>query len=193
MAMGKGQDLSHPNRNWGICGFVSVLASLYESDPKMKAKLNKILDDKHFETRLLADIKTFLVMLQADDNTALLKEIEVFTGTFHKGFKLDAFIKRINGVVNDKELLKDEFTLAMTEKSLLEYLKTNWELKATLTMGAGGAKKNKVILGLYEGKALKHWVYKKSDAETYNWGEKKTLAEVLKECNLAVGCSIELP
>ena len=72
--MGKGQDLTHPNRDWGICGFVSVLGSLYDSDPKMKAKLNKILDDKHFETRLLADIKTFLVMLQADNKTALLND-----------------------------------------------------------------------------------------------------------------------
>ena len=189
--MGKGQDLTHPNRDWGICGFVSVLGSLYDSDPKMKAKLNKILDDKHFETRLLADIKTFLVMLQADNKTALLKEIEVFTGTFTKGFKLDAFIKRINAVVADPKLLKEEFTLAMTEKALVEYLTTNWGLKATLTMGAGGEKKAKAILGLYKGKDLKHWVYK-SGTDVFNYGEVTTIAQVMKEDGYTVGCSIEL-
>jgi hypothetical protein len=190
--MPKTEALSQPNGDWGICGFVSVLGALFESDPKIQKKLSKILDSKTFKTRLLADIKTFLVMLKADGETALLEEIETFTGTFEKGFKLEGFIGKINDAV--KKLPERGFGLAMTPKALLAYFKKNWELDAVLTMGPGGAKKNKVILGLYDKKgALKHWVYKKSDAETYNWGAKKTMAEVLKECDLSIGCSIELP
>jgi len=194
-------NLTDPNVKWGICGFASTLGALYDSDPALRAKLNKILDDGHFETRLLADIKTFLVMLQADGKKgALLKEIEDFTKKFYKGFTVDAFIKRINGVVTHPQLLKDEFTLAMSENALLEYIKTNWDLKAKLTLGAGGAAKSKVILGIYDDKkALKHWVYQKNPKEVFNWGTSKAHAEMLKDCVSAgiagaqVLCSIELP
>jgi hypothetical protein len=183
MAMPKLKSLSAPNKDWGICGFVSVLAALYDSNPALKKKLKNITE-ADFSTRLLADIKTFLMMLKADSKKkAMLKEIEAFTKKFEKGFTLDGFIAQVNNAVDE---IPDDLSLAMTPPALLEYLKTNWGITGTFHKGDPGDKNN-VILGFYDKAGddddhLKHWVYKKDADNTYNWGEKKKLDAVIKEC-----------
>jgi hypothetical protein len=175
--------LSEPNKQWGICGFVSSLAALYVNNSGVQKKLGKI-SPTDFETRLLAEVKTFLVQLEADNNKALLGEIETFNKKWEKAFTIGGFIAKVNKAVD--KVPKDA-TLAMTPDALRVYLDTAWGVKGKFKKGMPDAKSKNVILGLYE-KAdahafnlLKHWVFMADKDHVYNYGEETTLDELKSE------------
>lgn len=103
------------NEKWGICGFTSALYALYEHSPRQKQK--GLAPAAETETRMLAEIKTFLRMLQADNRADLLNKIEMFTRSFGgkwAAFEIDKYIERINAsvkVTNPANL--GDFSIAM--------------------------------------------------------------------------------
>ena len=68
---------------------------------------------------MLAEIKTYLMMLKASGNFAMLKKVETFTRTFPKTpsgydfstFDIDKYILRINDAVKktEDEIIKDGY------------------------------------------------------------------------------------
>src|SRR6185436_15976017 len=94
------KDVSEPNNEWGICGFCSSLGALYVHDPAMRGRIQGAITSNEFRTRLLAEVKTFLVMLRAAGKGALMQEIITFNGRWYSGgFDYLAYISRVNSVV----------------------------------------------------------------------------------------------
>jgi len=187
-------DLSALNSGWGICGFSSSLGALYVNDPAIKKTVDAAVKNGTLKYRMLAEIKTYLNLLRSKNRNDLLKEIEDFTRTFPKlkTFTITNYIATINEIAEkEPDVTNEKYSIAMPINGLVEYLKivgNKTNAKATLT---STSTKDNVILGLYdEHKTLKHWVYKKSNAEVYNWGEVKSLDAVLAECNRSILCEV---
>lgn len=172
--------LSECNNEWGICGFASSLAALYD-----KNVLKTRAQGLDLPTRILAEIKTYLVILQSE-NSPLIQEIEAFTRSFgppFATFRVVDFLKKINNVTNPnvKELGKG-YDVAMPVNAVIDFLKRNG--KPGSHLGAVDLKQNGVILGLGsqrgEGR-LQHWVSKFDDDWVYNWGKRQKLSALLRE------------
>jgi len=172
-------DMGVLNASWGICGFSSSLYALYQHSPTQQSRLAQA---GRTTTRVLAEIKTYLVMLQADARYDLLGAIETFTqsfgGDFAK-FTIPGFIMRINNIVTlgDQALidLKDDDTwgIAMPPLAVVDYLKRMCDLRiarlvktnlhSELILGLCGKK-----MHLYNG--LEHYVYR-LNGKVYSWGQ----------------------
>jgi len=165
------------NEKWGICGFTSALYALYEHSPRQKQK--GLAPAAETETRMLAEIKTFLRMLQADNRADLLNKIEMFTRSFGgkwAAFEIDKYIERINAsvkVTNPANL--GDFSIAMPPEALVDYLQRMCELKLAKILTGKESDPKELILGLskssmkmYNG--LAHWVYQ-SNGIVYSWGQ----------------------
>lgn len=186
-------DISKPNIKWGICGFAAALGGLHANK-----LLPTTVQKAHMKTRLLAEIKTYLRFLQAD-NSPLLQEIQGFTRTF-PGFETFSIVRYIQSIDNAVADITPDFSIAMPPKAVVDYLRRMYDMKNARLISAG-EKRDNVILGFAKGKGifgflfgrdLKHWVYKKNDSVVYNWGKVKTLAEVKQEVGLAIGYQIAL-
>lgn len=189
--MPKAAKLTKDNVEWGICGFASALAGIYKTDKAIQAKI-KTVKDEDITTRILAEIKTYLVTLQAEESP-ILDEIVEFTRSF-KGFekfKVDDYIKRINASVTAKKIKDLDFSIGLPPSAVIDYLARMWEKTGLSVVTKNGAdlkkdvvKLKKVILGLYDREKgnLGHWVFMKDEDTVYNWGQSKSLDEVLKEC-----------
>lgn len=182
-------DISKLNIEWGICGFASALGALYENNV-IAQNIERAVTKQQLNTRLLAEIKTFLGMLRIDNQTHILAEIQAFTQSFggqYSNFTISSYIQKINNVVLSGSPAGD-FSIAMTPKGLIEYLKRIGE-KANAREIPVKEKRDNIIIGLGTNdkselhNGLKHWVYKKDENRVYNWGEIKKLAEVQKDCD----------
>jgi hypothetical protein len=183
-------NISELNRGWGICGFASSLAALYQNGHNAKI-IDRAVGANQLETRLLAEIKTFLVTLQAENNTTLLKEIETINRSLVSGsFSIPQYIKKINTIATTLPNRSDSsYSLAMTPNALINYLKFSCGFKNVKVIPRPSTEFSafdNVILGLSSPKVkdtrwnrLAHWVYKKNNYEIYNWGQKVTLEELL--------------
>lgn len=200
MAKKNTQKLSGPNRAWGICGFTSALAGLYETDKTLKSRFDKALHGSDFRLRLLAEMKTYLNFLRADESP-LLKKIVDYTRTFdgYDKFTIEAFIEEINQAVTGK--MPKDYGIALPPEVVVDYLKRMWERKTPKVEDGDGASAKNVMLGMFDkakakGGTLQHWVFKVDDANTYNWGKKKSLADVVAECAKVdagvIGCYITI-
>ena len=90
-----------------------------------------------FTTRLLAEIKTYLVTLQSE-NSPLLKEIVKFTSSFdgYKGFKIENYIKAVNAVVT-KGTGAADFSIALPGIVMMDYLQRQWGRESRLISKRG--------------------------------------------------------
>ena len=187
-------NISELNQKWGICGFASSLAALYESNKVIRTTIDTASSKGHLNTRLLAEIKTYLVILKSENKTHLLKDIENYTRSFpgYGTFSIDGFIKAINRVPTMSSLknihMTKDFSIAMPPDAVLDYLRRIGGFKGAREIPKN-KKKDNVILGLSEKgadpktkpyKALGHWVFKRSDWVIYNWGEIVTLKDIFK-------------
>jgi hypothetical protein len=189
------EKITEINTTWGICGFASSLTACHKDSPLIKE-----VKPADFPTRLMAEIKTFLKVLEAS-KSPIYKDIEALTKTF-KGFEkfnIPDFIDDINKVAvapGKPVVLPKGFGIAMTPEAVVKYLEVCWDKKAKLNKGDASGKKG-VILGLFDKKGgdLKHWVYKEDDKKVYNWGEVKSLADTLADCKGfdVVDCFIDVP
>lgn len=180
--------ISEVNKDWGICGFASTLGALYKQGI-FKDTIKRAVSRHEFDTRLLAEIKTYLVILQSEDKNILLNEIQKFTRTFggiYSGFTIQGYINKVNTIAVSPPLRTDKgFSIAMPPNAVVDYLKRICDVKNPTLVQCNSTTNNNVILGIgdkrkvNEWKGLGHWVYKKSNLEIYNWGQKETLTELL--------------
>jgi hypothetical protein len=166
------------NSYWGVCGFTSTFQALYQLNPGRKG----LVHGAGIATRVLAEIKTYLVTLKAEGKLGLLQEIETFTrafpptqsGTDFSTFRIDNYIKLINQAVgrSNKELRSDELhSIGMPPRAVVDYLDRMWQKKATLSLfdtgtnGIIGVKRdNRPMYG-----GLCHYMYR-FENKIYSWG-----------------------
>jgi hypothetical protein len=166
------------NSYWGVCGFTSAFAALYKLNTGRKA----LIHGASVTTKVLAEIKTYLMTLKAEGQLGLLHEIETFTrafpptqnGTDFSTFTIDEYIDRINDAVgkSKKELREEELhSIGMPPRAVVDYLARMWQKKATLSLFETGANG---IIGvkrddrpMYGG--LCHYMYRYG-SKIYSWG-----------------------
>ncbi|MBX9699241.1 MAG: hypothetical protein K2X74_07375 [Acetobacteraceae bacterium] len=169
------------NNNWGVCGFTSCFYAMYQMNPAQRG----LLLGAGIATKVLAEIKTYLVMLQADGRQDMLRKIEQFTQSFGKVGKcdfakwtVDGYIAHINTAVgkSDDEIRGDcSHSIGMPPEAVVDYLKRVWGRDSDLqsvTAGSGGTADaiigvTKGLMPLYDG--LCHWMYRKG-GKIYSWG-----------------------
>lgn len=180
-------DISVLNKGWGICGFASALAALYEHG-QIKPTVDKAAASGDLKFRLLAEIKSFLVTLQAEGKEDMLRNLETFTRSFgapFDSFTVEGYISKINAVASTGASTKDSgFSMAMTPEAVVEYLKLIGGRAAARQAGTDKIINNTILgLGTNAGpyKGLRHWVYHKSAKEVYNYGEIQTLEQAKKK------------
>lgn len=163
------------NQGWGICGFTSSLYALYAHKPNGKLAQAALVG-----SRMLAEIKTFLVTLQANGKLDLLRQIEQFTRTFpgYSQFTLKGYIAEINKIalLNQVDTKDAKYSLALPPAAVVAYLRDMCNFgtakavqvdKKTTDAIIGVADKNKKG-GLYGG--LCHWMYERNGV-VYSWGQ----------------------
>ncbi|MBX9698059.1 MAG: hypothetical protein K2X74_01425 [Acetobacteraceae bacterium] len=169
------------NNSWGVCGFTSCFYAMYEMNPAQRG----LLLGAGIATKVLAEIKTYLVMLQADGKTALLRSIEDYTKTFGKIGKcdfstwtIDGYIALINTAVgkSDAEIRGDcSHSIGMPPEAVVDYLKRIWGRDSELQSVSGGTGGvADAIIGVTRGTmpmydGLSHWMYRKG-GKIYSWG-----------------------
>ena len=140
-------------------------------------------------TRVLAEIKVYLMLLKGESNRTLLEQIEKFTQSFVKdgvydfsNFNIDNYIGRINAAVGkkDDELTGDSnYSIAMPPEAVADYLRRNWDCNAEAQRVTGGfddssegiigVKDEENPMPLYDG--LCHYMYQGKDKRIYSWGD----------------------
>ena len=168
------------NAGWGICGFTSSLYALYHHNAAQQARLAQA---GNIPTRMVAEIKTYLRMLQADGSTQRLAEIEQFTQSFggvHAAFTIDSYIAKIDDVVDNGADPRDAtFGIALPPDAVVDYLQRvcNFPNAKVVDLGANA---NELILGVYDTNditamynGLQHYVYS-LDGTIYSWGDQFT-------------------
>lgn len=171
-------DITVPNKDWGMCGFMSVLTALYE-----QRRLPGPVLKGHMRTRLLAEVKSYLVELE-DRDPALFEEIDRFQTKFGAS-PLATFIANVRSMgAQDKgddpsDYVGAKATVAMTVNGLLDYLNHWCNVKAMLSPKT---EYFPAIVGLInDQKELRHWVYRDGRDSIFNYGEQRTLRSVLDQ------------
>lgn len=173
------EQVGSANSYWGVCGFTSAFTALYQLNSGRKS----LLHGGGVTTKVLAEIKTYLMTLKAEGKLGLLQEIQTFTRAFpptEKGTKFDTFtidnyIERINEAVgkSDKELMREELhSIGMPPRAVVDYLARMWQTKASLSLfetGANGIigvkRDNRPMYG-----GLCHYMYRYGN-KIYSWGK----------------------
>jgi hypothetical protein len=192
-------DMGLLNAGWGVCGFTSSFYAIYNLNQWKGGTI--INANKAF--RVLAEIKTYLVTLQADGKTALLGEIETFTKTFpgFEGFKVDDYIRSINAAVSktESEIIGDsKFSIAMPPEGVADYLNRMWGCKVSVDIISGGDGRGNGIIGVSEGASssydgLKHYKYRRNGV-IYSWGQQfSTVVQAMGGPNWRVCRFIKVP
>jgi len=184
------EDISKLNANAGICGFASALAALYVNQPSARSVIEGAVRSNNLDTRIIAEIKSFLVTLQSEAQyQSLLQEIEDFTKTFtgYENFSLTTYIQSINiQNLNNLDQNQSMFSIAMTPNAVITYLKIMGGRKGTRMLDLKDTRDD-IILGIgvpdtnpKSCYGLKHWIYKKNDNVVYNYGKTESLATAIK-------------
>ena len=195
--------------NWGICGFVSVLNGLRAAGKltKWTASGSVSFSLPEIQTRIYAEIVTYLKYL-IFTRSPLLQQIEDISHlckpkgeTERSVADMVRFIEELlRGIGGKKgvaektmqtlivEGVTEDFTIAMTPDSLLDYMtwagvKNAKDLKVETTQNTSDNLMiyTNCIIGLGERPGLRkyngleHWIYVTPDGVLNNWGEKTTL------------------
>lgn len=175
------------NDTQGICGFTSTLYAVYSNRPELKGYLDKALAPKDRALRMMAEIKTFLVMMEAEGKDKIRTDIEALTRSFagYGSWTLESYIESINAMGVPGSQPVANYSIAMPPEGTMEYMRTAWGMRPSLVQNlvSGDA-----ILGLTRTggprnawKNLAHYVYQGANGVIYSWGEQfKDLAAVNK-------------
>lgn len=176
--------VGYTNKKWGVCGFTSTLYAMYDLNPASRP----LVINASQAFRVLAEIKTYLVMLQAD-GSPLLKEIRDFTRTFgppYDTFEVEDYIQHIREAAADglsrTQVLGDPlFSIALPPKAVADYVQRVWGWKATVSEHAVGSGGGDGVIGVsssatddnglpkpYHG--LEHYMYRHG-GKIYSWGQ----------------------
>lgn len=182
-------DMGTQNAHWGICGFTSSLYALHEHSQSRKKEL---ASGGRTGSRVLAEIKSYLRMLQAEDRSDILDSIETFTRSF-KGFEsftVDNYIAHINEVPGlfaggdeaavVEALEKDKkFSIAMPPSAVVDYLQRVCDFGKAALVGPNSGK-NELILGVKKPgrpgnmhNGLAHYLYALKGT-IHSWGNEYT-------------------
>ncbi len=173
------------NASWGVCGFTSSLYGLW--DVLDKTRRSQMMGGTKAH-RLLAEIKTYLVMLEADGKVQLKKDIETYSRAFADtdndfvNFSVQRYIQQVNAAVGktEKQIMADaNYGIGMPPHAVVDYLQCMWERpKAAVKQvtdfygpehGIIGVKNTaKPLSTHYDG--LEHWMYRLNQ-KIYSWGE----------------------
>jgi hypothetical protein len=169
------------NNNWGVCGFTSTFYAMHELNPGTRAGLI----GAGIASRVLAEIKTYFMLLKAEGNVTLIKEIETFTKSFgvvnkndFRKFTIESYIARVNDAVNqsDRQIRRNGlFGVGMPPRAVADYLLRIWGYRSEIvvTKGGDGGTEAAIIgvtkrkMKLYDG--LCHYMYR-SGGKIYSWG-----------------------
>jgi hypothetical protein len=167
--MGEIDNMGVLNHKYGVCGFASSLYALYTRSPS-----SGLAAGASVETRMMAEIKTYLMMLKAEGRSDLLSDIKTFTTSFPKyeSFTIDGYITEINAAVKGGI---PNFSIAMPPNAVVDYLKRACDFKNAKEVPLTDTS-NELILGVRDGKGkseplkgLIHWVYFQNKI-VYSWG-----------------------
>jgi hypothetical protein len=175
------------NQPWGVCGFVSALYALYQ-DTGSGSRRTRLATRAETDTNLLAEIKTFLVTLQAENQREILDQIETFTRSFpgFGSFTVSGYVAKVNsigaagmGLVGDLKA-DEKFSIALTPDAVALYLRRMCGFPRARVERNVGSGKSPLIIGVrtrggpsrpYNG--LVHWMYQ-SGGTVYSWGRQFT-------------------
>lgn len=158
------------NVTQGVCGFTSSLYALYTRSPKQSLAAGASVD-----TRIMAEIKTYLMMLKADGRADMLSAIKEFTTSFpgYTGFTIDGYIQQINNAAKGGV---PNFSIAMPPVAVVDYLQRMCEFKTAKEVPVNTAG-IEFIIGVRNSKGkssplngLIHWVYF-LNGTVYSWGK----------------------
>lgn len=170
------EDLGRTNVGWGVCGFTSTFYAMWALNPGTHAAL--INAPKPFS--VLAEIKVYLRILQAEVKTTALKSITDFTRSFGKPyhkFSIESYIAQIDKAVTltDKQIEANKlFGIAMPPQCVADYAKRIWRYESTIAMGDAGGdgiigvkSSGHPLMTEYGG--LCHYMYRHNN-RIYSWG-----------------------
>src|SRR5215472_16554911 len=108
------------NTGWGVCGFTSSFYAMYELNTGKQG----LLLGAGIAHKVLAEIKTYLMMLKGAGELTLLHDITAFTASFsgYKNFTIDNYIKYINNSVGrtEKQIIADsKYSIAMPPQAVV--------------------------------------------------------------------------
>jgi hypothetical protein len=186
------------NSGWGICGFTSSLYALYQNNPTQQLKLAQ---GGRTATMMLAEIKTYLKMLQADEQTNTLQSIQAFTRTFgpdFASFTIEGYIDEINkvGKTGVADTRDSKYGIAMPPDAVVDYLKRVCSFNAARLVDLSSPSTELVIgvskpgrpAGTYKG--LAHYMYS-LNGKIYSWGNQySSIAAADKDFSLCYKISI---
>ena len=171
------KDISEFNETWGICGFTSALTHLYDSDIRLKGKIDGI-DKKNKDAirlSLLVEVVTFLKYVTAfrGDLIPDLNALNTALNSPSMKSGVAGFIQIAEQAVRSQVPIgnTNTYQCALTPKALTLYLQKMCGFTgAKLTTGSDPGGQG--ILGLMNTKGdLVHWVYRDAKGNVYNWGE----------------------
>lgn len=122
------KNMGETNDYWGVCGFTSSLYAMWDLDATTRARL--VNAPKPFT--VLAEIKTYLRMLQAEGNTAAITEIEAFCQSFGGPFiawTVNDYCDHVSAAVtrSEDEITGDGmFSIGMPPQWVADYLRRVW-------------------------------------------------------------------
>ncbi len=175
------------NNYWGICGVNSSLYALYQNNSTLQTRLAK---GAMTPSMMLAEIKTFLRILQAEGKQAILDEIEAFTKTFKDfgDFTIQSYIERINSIAGkfdtmaegdaQKALLADpKFSIGLPPDAVVFYMQRICGFEKAKLVDLGSTE-TELVVGLFRDdghnmqtyKGLRHYVYYRNGTY-YSWGK----------------------
>ena len=162
------------NATQGICGFTSTMYAIYANRPELRAGLQRAFDDKTRSTRLMAEIKSLLVTMNAEGKQGVLDQIMELTRTFPNfgGWTVDSYIASINSQT------AANYSIAMPPEATMEYMRSAWKMRPSLVdmlrPGGGDAVFGLTRTGAPRNrwKNLAHYVYRAGDGTLLSWGEK---------------------
>lgn len=171
------EDLGRTNIGWGVCGFTSTFYAMWALNPGSHGALMNA--PKPFT--VLAEIKTYLKILQAEGKTAALSSITGFTRSFGKPydkFTPDNYMARIDKAVNltDQQIEANElFGIAMPPQCVADYAKRIWGYDCAIKMGDAGGDgiigvKSSDYPTMTEYGGLCHYMYRHNN-RIYSWGQ----------------------
>jgi hypothetical protein len=172
------KSMGNTNADWGVCGFTSSFYAMWKLEKAARGRL--INAPEPFN--VLAEIKTYLRMLQAEGNQTALQAIEKFCQSFGEPFAkftVDGYCDRISAAVqrSDIEIKSDElFGIGIPPDYVADYLRRMWGYTSTvIEVPAGSDPGGEAIIGmtvegsktLYNG--LVHYMYRGKNL-IYSWG-----------------------
>lgn len=173
--------MGNVNARVGICGFVSALMAIHDADGLANDMQGAVFQTATLPKRLCKEIQQFLQGLVGAGDRNLVHAIEDFTrscGDQYASFSVTEYLNFDfdNISMENWQVVRDRFDIAMPPQAILRYLQNRWGLPAARMIGVG-EDTEKYIVGVrdtseererYNG--LVHWMYV-SNGRVFSWGE----------------------